>query len=85
MPSMFSTRRPAEGPTEVEVGLTRALGRVPPCGATYEGDFNVSNAVCYFACNVAAGIFRVPRCRWADSPSVNSSSDIFAGTLLQGS
>jgi hypothetical protein len=23
--------------------------------------------ICYFACNVAAGTFRIPRCRWANS------------------
>jgi hypothetical protein len=51
----------------------------------YEGDFNVSNAVCYFACNVAAGIFRVPRCRRADSPSVDNSDDFFGGAFLQRS
>ena len=51
----------------------------------YEGDFNVSNAVCHFAGNVAAGFFRVPRCRWADSPSVNNSGDFFSGLLRQGS
>jgi hypothetical protein len=38
-----------------------------------------------FACNVAAGIFRVPRCRWADSSSVNNSRDFISGALLQGS
>lgn len=37
-----------------------------------------------FACNVAAGIFRVPRCRWADSSSVNNSRDFISGALLQG-
>jgi hypothetical protein len=38
-----------------------------------------------FACNVAAGIFRVPRCRWANSSSVNNSRDFISGALLQGS
>jgi hypothetical protein len=50
--------------------------------ATHEGDFNVSNAVCDFARDVVARIFRVPRCRWADSLSVNNSGDFFAGALL---
>ena len=36
-------------------------------------------------CEGAAGTFRVPRCRWADSPSVNNSGDFFGGALLQGS
>jgi len=29
----------------------------------YEGDPNVSDTICHFACNVAARIFRVARCR----------------------
>jgi hypothetical protein len=49
---------------------------------THEGDFNVYNAVCGFACTVAARIFRLPRCGWADSPVADHSGDFFADSLL---
>src|ERR1700687_2817182 len=74
--------------TEDDGGVTRARrDGVSPraCRVTYEGDFNASNAVCYFAGDVAAGIFRVPRCRRADSPSVDNSDDFFGGAFLQRS
>jgi len=32
--------------------------------------------------DVGTGIFGVPRCRWADSPSVDNSGDFFAGAFL---
>jgi hypothetical protein len=48
-----------------------------PFSVVYEGDFNVSSAVYDFACNVAAGLFCLPRCRRVDSPAVNSSGDFF--------
>lgn len=51
----------------------------------YEGDSNVSNAIRYFACNVGARVFCVPRCRRADSPSVDIRGDFFSGALLQAS
>jgi hypothetical protein len=70
------------GSTEDDVGVTRALERVKKA---YEGDFNVFNAVCHFAGDVAAGIFRVPRRRWTDSPSVNNRGDFFGGALRQAS
>src|ERR1017187_2767180 len=38
---------------------------------------NVTDAICGFAGNVAAGIFRVPRCRRVDSHSVNHRGDFF--------
>jgi hypothetical protein len=76
------------GSSEFDVGVTRAFRTGVahrPNGVTYKGDFNVSSVVCHFACNVAAGTLRVPRCRWADSPSVNNSGDFFGGAPLQGS
>jgi hypothetical protein len=49
------------------------------------GDFNVSNAVCCFACFVAAGIFRIPRCQRVDPPAIDNSGDLLSGTSVQGS
>jgi hypothetical protein len=46
-----------------------------------EGDFNVANAVCDFACDVDAGTFRVPRYGWADSPAADCCCD-FVGLSL---
>jgi hypothetical protein len=73
--------------TEDDVGLTRALEEGCPQSlwVTYEGDSNVSNAIRYFACDVGARILCVPRCRWADSPSVDIRSDFFGSALLQAS
>ena len=50
-----------------------------------EGDSNVSNAIRYFGCNVDARFFCVPRCRRADSPSVDIRGNFFSGALLQAS
>src|ERR1035441_4228383 len=49
---------------------------------SHEGDFNVYNAVCGVACTVAARIFRLPRCGWADSPVADHSGDFFGDSLL---
>src|ERR1035437_6374077 len=49
---------------------------------THEGDFNVYNAVCGFACTVAARIFSLPRSGWADPPAANHSGDFFGDSLL---
>ena len=68
---------------DVGVGMTRALRRTSPKVVwVTEGDFNVYNTFRCFACNVAAGIFRIPRCRWADSSSADNSPDFFSGALL---
>ena len=48
------------------------------------GDFNVSSVVCDFACDVGAGIFCVPRCRWADSPFADNRRHFFGRAILQG-
>src|ERR1017187_1273772 len=53
-------------------------------GLADQGDFNVHDAICCFTCTVASGIFRVPRCRRADSPFANHSGDFFGDALLQG-
>jgi hypothetical protein len=50
----------------------------------YEGDFHVHDAIRSVACIVAAGIFRVPRCRWADSPFADNRRHFFGHALLQG-
>src|ERR1035438_8202547 len=42
---------------------------------SYEGDSNVYGVVCGVACAVAARIFRLPRCWWADSPVADHSGD----------
>ena len=50
----------------------------------YEGDLHVHDAIRCVACIVAAGIFRVPRCRWADSPFADNRRHFFGHALLQG-
>ena len=50
----------------------------------YEGDLHVDDAIRCVACIVAAGIFRVPRCRWADSPFADNRRHFFGHALLQG-
>jgi hypothetical protein len=57
------------------------------CGRSkrYKGEIDVSDTIRYFACNVVAGIVRFPRCRRADSHSVNRRGDFFTGAPLQAS
>jgi hypothetical protein len=52
--------------------------------STDGGVINVSRTVFYFACDVDAGIFCVPRCRRADSPAVNNSGDFSGISFYQG-
>ena len=81
------TRGSSNRSTEDDVGLTRASPEGCPQSqwAIYEGDSNVSNDIRYFACNVGARLFCVPRCRRADSPSVDIRGDFFSRAPLQAS
>jgi hypothetical protein len=57
---------------------------LPFAKGKYEGDLHVHDAIRCIACIVAAGIFRVPRCRGADSPLADNRRHFSGRALLQG-
>src|ERR1022692_2819957 len=85
-PSSHSTSKTANSVINIEISFVSSV--LPPVKLdgwkhrTHEGDFNVYNAICGFACTVAARIFRLPRCGWADSPIADHSGDFFGDSLL---
>jgi hypothetical protein len=56
---------------------------LPFANGKHKGDLHVHDAIRCVACIVAAGIFRVPRCRWADSPFADNRRHFIGHALLQ--
>ena len=73
------------GSTKHDVGVTRAVRKTGGSSERTKEISNVSDAICYFAGTVAAGVFRVPRCQRVDSHSVNHRGDFFTVPPLQRS